>query len=526
MPLQTSNIHKIILAVLSVIVLIVGVMTFLSPAAVFPDSSWGFQVLQKMQNGGGFNLLFKPNASDLSKTHSEFLTWWSPGQYLAPYLFISLFKLNLGQAAAVTSAVFTLSGIFGFYSFFKKAGFGQAIAAISVALIACQQAFIIPYIFYNGGEVLIFGFAGWFLYGCTAINKTDWKLLVFLLLSGCFGFCCKSSFLWMYGAGCIYLWIKLSRGQYDIVHWIKKGIWIGIPAIASLSLIYILYLSKGENPASGGMGIKLTWQTFSFPLASPLLAGLSIDDMAGGLIYHDDVTMLNPFWSLVTVIASAMFSVILVINIARRASDKNYGLLVIVFYSVSVIFFSYNFLRQANISYEARHLRLIGLLITPGLVYLVSRSQIVYKAAFVFICFVIGFLSFRYFVPGFRQNKLFNARGTTGLAQIAADQQSLNYLMDLDRKNNNAIFVFIQPDLGLEIKNNRIITVDPMDAVQVSSKDYYDNFTFKGHAGPLYIFMPSNYSGVRSDILTHCFPDYQDFKVEQLSPDYVLYSAK
>jgi len=527
MPLQTSNIHKIILAALSILVMIVGVMTFLYPAAIFPDSSWGFQVLQKMQAGGGFNLLFKPNPADLSKNHSEFLTWWSPGQYLIPYLFKSLFALNLGQSAAVTTTVFTLSGIFGFYSFFKRAGFGPIIAAISVAVITCQQAFIIPYIFYNGGEVLIFGFAGWFLYGCMAINNTGWKLILFLLLSGCFGFFCKSSFLWMYGAGCIYLWIKLSQGQYTVVEWIKKGIWIGIPAITSLLLIYFLYLSKGENPASGGMGIKLTWQTFSFPLASPLLAGLSVDDMVGGLIYHDDIPLLNSFWSTITVIATAIFSVLLVVNIVRRVPDKNYTLLVIVFYSVSVIFFSYNFLRQANISYEARHLRLIGLLIIPGLVYLVSHSSyLTYKVAFLFICFVIGFLSFRYFVPGFQQNKLFNARGTTGLAQIAADQQSLNYIMDLDRKNNNAIFVFIQPDLGLEIKNNRIITVDPMDAVQINTKDYYDNFTYKGHAGPIYIFLPSNYNGARSTILTHCFPDYQDFKMEQLSPDYVLYSAK
>ncbi|MEN0055274.1 MAG: hypothetical protein AAGC65_16485 [Mucilaginibacter sp.] len=515
-----------ILAVLSILVLVVGTMTFLYPAAVFPDSSWGFQVLQKMQAGGGFNLLIKPNPADISKSHTEFLTWWSPGQYLAPYLFKSLFKLNLGQSAAITTTVFTLSGIFGFYSFFKRAGFGLIIAAISVALIACQQAFILPYVFYNGGEVLIFGFGGWFLYGCTAIDKTGWKLVVFLLLSGCLGFFCKSSFLWMYGAGCIYLWIKLSKGQQNIIEWIKKGIWIGIPAIAALALIFTLYLSKGENPASSGMGIKLTWQAFSFPLASPLLAGLSIDDMVGGLIYHDDVALLTPFWSLLTVIAAAIFSVILVINIVRRVPNKSYTLLVIVFYSVSVIFFSYNYLRQVNISYEARHLRIIGLLITPGLVYLVSRAHLTYQAAFIFISFVIGFLSFKYFVPGFRQNQLYNARGTSGLAQVSTDQQSLNRIMELDKENNNAIFVFTQPDLGLEIKNNRLIIVDPLDAVEISTKEYYETYTYKGHAGPVYILLPSTYTGVRSSIITHCFPGYNNFKMEQLTPDYTLFSAK
>ncbi|WP_183563739.1 hypothetical protein [Mucilaginibacter sp. SP1R1] len=523
MPLQKPYTHKLILAALGIIVIILGVMILLYPTSLFPDPSWGFQVMRKMQMGSGFNMAVKPDPADVAKDYSEFLSWWSPGQYLVPYFFKSILSINTGRAAAVTTIVFTLLGLAGFYSFFRKAGFTATIAAVSVAVIACQQGFVVPYVFYNGGEVLLFGFAGWFLYGCVAIDKTGWKLAVFLLLSGCIGFFCKSSFLWMYGAGCFYLWLKLSAGNTAVVAWIKKGIWIGIPAAISLAIIYVFYLSKGINPASGGMGIKLTWETFSFPLASPLLAGFSLDDILHGIILHNDVSIFSPFWSLVTLLLSAVVSILLIAAITRYVPNKSYSRMVIVFYVVSVIFFGYNFLRQANISYEARHLRIIGLLITPGVVYLISRLNVSYRLAFGLVCFGIAFLSFRYFLPGYRQNKTVSARGTSGLAQIFIDQPSLNYIMDLDKKNSNALFVFVSPDLGLEINHNRIVTLDPIDSdIRID----YDDYAHKGHAGPIFILLPASYMGPKSNIIRKCFPGYKGFKMDMLSNDYVLYSAK
>ncbi|MBB6128030.1 hypothetical protein [Mucilaginibacter lappiensis] len=523
MPAQKSHIHQIILAALGILVLILGTMIYLYPTSIFPDSCWGFQVLRAMQMGGGFNMAIKPDPADVAKNSAEFLTWWSPGQYLVPYVFKLILGINTGKAAAVTVTLFTLSGLGGFYLLFKKVGFTPLVAAVSVLVIACQQAFIVPYIFYNGGEVLLFGFAGWFLYGCAAIDKPGWKIVVFLLLSGWMGFCCKSSFLWIYGAGCIYLWITLSSGQTTIWGWIKKGFWIGTPAILSLAVIYKFYLSRGATPASGAGSIKLAWETFSFPMAAPILAGFSVDDIMNGLIYHDDTPILNHFWSVLIVVLLAILSILLVSRIVRKAPGKKYALLLIVFYSVAILFFGYNFLKQAYISYEARHLRLIGLLIIPGVVYLVSQSGIFYKAAFGFICMVIAFFSFRYFVPGYLQNKTVNARGTSGLAQMFIDQPSLNYIMDLDKKNNNAIFVFTSPDLGLEINHNRFITLEAIDS---DIKIDYDSYAHYGHAGPIFILLPASYMGPKSNIIRKCFPGYTGFKMDMLSNDYVLYSAK
>jgi FtsH-binding integral membrane protein len=207
--------YKFILSIIGIAAVVLGVLLYLTPAAIFPDPSWGFQVMRSMELGGGFNMITTPDPTNLAKNTSWFLTWWSPGQYLVPYFFKVIFAVNTGQAAAITTTVCQIIGLAGFYAFFKKAGFGPLISALSLGLIVCQQAFFNPYIFYNGGEVLLFAFLGWFLYGCIALDKPGIKLALFVLFTGWIGFICKSSFIWMYAAGLLlYLDTPITRANY------------------------------------------------------------------------------------------------------------------------------------------------------------------------------------------------------------------------------------------------------------------------------------------------------------------------
>ena|ERR1700748_742366 len=215
---------KIIIGVLFALIIVLGILLFISPPSVFPDPANGFQVMRCMEMGGKFNIMITPNQDDFSKNNLTYLTWWSPGQYLVPYVFKQLFGFNTGQASAVTITLCQLLGLTGFYAFFKKAGFTSTIAVISVLFIACQQFFVVPYVFYNGGEILFFAFTGWFLYGCTALKATGWHLLLFVLFAGWVGFICKSSFMWIYFGGLLFLWLKLSLQQKKISEWVKNGI--------------------------------------------------------------------------------------------------------------------------------------------------------------------------------------------------------------------------------------------------------------------------------------------------------------
>jgi len=502
-----------------------GIMIFIYPPSLFPDASHGFQVMRSMQMGGGFNSLVGPDQDDISKNVSQFLTWWSPGQYLVPYFIKSISGLNTGHATALAVTLLELSGLAGLYVFFKKIGFTSIIAAISLVFIACQQAFITPNIFYNGGEILLFGFEGWFLYGCIAIKKPGWQLLLFVFLSGLIGFFCKSSFVWIYASGLLCIWLRLSaiNNKINVPRLVKNGIWLAIPAAIALACIYVFFLSKGDNPAATSAGLKFDWQTLGFPLGSPIISGFSIDEIMHGLLFPAFTPFLTPGHTIVVLLLMAALSLVLVACIMRYVPKNDYRLFLIIFYVVSVFFFSWAYLRQLNISYEGRHYRIVGLLIVPGIIYIIAKIKPVYQIVFGVLCAVLAFTNYSFFVKAYTFNKNVSARGNTGMAQEFIDQASLNYMMNLDKQNKNAVFVFVSPDLPLEIAHNRTITIEPPI---VNESFDNDDYSYAGHAGPLYILLPANFTGAKAVMYQKFFPGYTNFSQQKLSDKYTLYSAK
>ena len=523
MTANQNSRHKIILIIIGVVVVLLGVLLVFIPPALFPDPANGFQVLRCMQLGGPFNTMVAPDQSDIAQNYTEFVVWWAPGQYLVPYLFKLIAGVNTGQAMAITVALAQLCGLAGFYSFFKKIGFTPMISTLSLLFIICQVAFFVPYVFYSGGEVLLFAFEGWFLYGCIALQKPDWKLLLFVLLAGWIGFFLKSSFLWIYVAGLCCLWVRLSLGSKGAVEWIKKGLCIGVPAALSLAAIYILFLSKGQSPASVSKGLKLTTATFSFPLSTPLLSGFSLDDLFHGLLYNFGKPMFTHFWSVAIVFSLAILSLLLILALIKSVHNNNYRLFIFVFYFGALLFFGFAYLKQLNISYEARHFRIIGILIAPGMIYLVGRAKRGYQLVFSVFCLCIGGYSINYVVKGYNINKNLSAKGTTGISQINIDQPSLNAIMKLDRENKNAVFVFIANDVSLEILHNRVINLSPIgDDYKIDMDDYrYDGF-----ADPLFIILPETYNGPKEKLVMKSFPGYAGWTLSMLSGKYVLYEAR
>lgn len=519
MPTRKNNLHKIILAIIYTMVIILGILLFFIPPALFPDPANGFQVLRCMQLGGPFNTMIAPDQSDIAQNYSEYLTWWSPGQYLIPYVFKVITALSLGRGTAITITVCQLFGIAGFYKFFRKVGFTPLISAISVGVIVCQLAFFVPYVFYNGGEVLLFAFEGWFLYGCISLKKADFKLLLFVLLAGWLGFFLKSSFIWMYLSGLACLWVRLFSGSKEIIGWIRKGLWIGIPAIISLVCIYVFFLSKGQSPATQSKGLKITAETFSFPLSTPLLSGFSLDDYFHGLIFHFGKQEFSHAWAIAILVVLALVSLALVLYLLKKVPDNNYRLFLGMFYFGAWIFFSFIYLKQLNISYEARHFRIIGIIFIPGIIYLLSQAPKAYRFAFGAVMIGILAYSLNYAVKGFTINGKLAARGPSGLAQVNIDQQALDTIVQIDQKNRNATFVFVSNDTGLEITHNRIIN---LPAIPDNLKIDPDDYNYDGYSGPLYIVLPAAYKGNKADLMMKSFPEYKNFRVSQLSQGYIV----
>lgn len=522
MFLEADKQHRYILALILLVTLVAGVMIVVHPPALFPDPGWGFQVMRSMQMGGGFNQLITTSQGNLNNDNTAFLTWWSPGQYLVPYFFSSVLHTNAGQSGGLTILLCDLLGIAGFYTFFKKIGFTPVISALSVLLIASQQFYYIPFAFYNGGETLLFGFLGWFLYGCFSFNKFSWQLFVFIILSGWLGFFCKSAYLWMYASGLLCLWINLSKDKKEAKYWIKNGIILAIPALISLGTIFKFFLSKGTNPASISPGFKVSLEALFFPLASPLLSGFSLDELTHGLIYHQDEPYFSPANTLVVLVLMALLSVGLFWAIIRFVPKPPYQIAISAFYGVSVLFFLSVFLRQLNISYEGRHFRIVGLLFIPGAVYLLAQLKPILKYALVLLWVLIAFTSLRYFVSCYKINTHVSARGPSGFAQQFIDQDGLNYIVQLDKTAPaNAVFAFTSNDLGLEITHHRIISMDPFEEPDAAT--YINNNEYDGHAGPLYVLLPAAFiNNGNVEAFKKCFRGYKNFTVKPISKDYIL----
>ncbi len=521
MTFKKSSLAQIILVLTGVLVLIMGIVLFFIPPALFIDPSQGFQVLQSMQHGSGFNNLVSPDQGDISQNYTQFLTWWSPGQYLVPYFFQLITGLNLAHGIVIATILAEFLGLAGFFYFFRKIGFSAGIASVSLLFIVSQVVFMVPHVYYSGGEILLFAFEGWFLYGCVALNRADWKLFLFVAFAGFTGFFLKSSFLWMYGAGLFCLWVRLGESKGELAVRVKNAFWVGVPAAIAIAVIYLSFIAKGDSPISGAKGLSLTAETFTYPLASPILSGFSLDDMLNGLVDHFGKPMFSQQWVLIILIAAALLSVALVWFIVRRIPNSSYRLFVIVFYAAAALFFGISYLRQLNISMEARHFRVIGLLITPGVIYLAARLKTGYKIAFGLIFLWIAAYSFSYLVNGYKINHKL-ARGVTGIAQPNIDQTALNQVMKLDREKRGITFVFIGNDIGLELQHNRYLSLPPIsDSLKINTDDYeYDGF-----GGPLYIILPETYNGPKEKLVMKSFPNYAGWNVTMLDNDYVLYVA-
>jgi len=526
-PPSKYNYHRILLFIACGFALVLGTMAFYAPPGVDPDSCWGFLVMHSMELGNQFNLLPSPNPHDITKTHFEFLAWWSPGQYMVPWFFKSLLGVNIGRASALTVLVSSLVGLSGFYTLFKRLGFSQWLAAVSVLFISTQPFFISPYLYYRGGDVLMFAFSGWFIYGCFSFVKIDWRLFLFIFIGGLAGFFLKTAFMWMYAAGLACIWINISQSQaafqFNVkasLVWLKNGLLLAIPFIAATIIIYSCYLLKGDTPAANTSTALLVPETFTYQMASFILSAFSVDDVTGGLLYYTDVPMFTYHWAIALILITAAAGLVYLFFMVRLSPDKKYPIAVCSFYCAAFLFFGYMFLKQATVSYEERHFRQLGLLFIPGFIYLCFKTKV---SKVLFFAFWLLFLIFDVHYISKNYSAILNGpKGQTGFSEQVYDQEVLDKLIGLDKQHkNDAIFVVPGSDMAMELPHNRVQIIDE-ETPEVVLK----GLKYHGKAGTLYILLSnSDQTNGRENYILKSFVNYHHFTKERLTENFLLVTA-
>ena len=134
---------------------------FIRPQVSY-DPAYGFAVLRNMLDGGSFNYIATPNPGNIANDIETFLTWWSPGQYLVPGLFVRL-GASYGVAASLTTLISTIVGILGWAQIARRFDISCFALSLFILGLVTFNYSTGPFHRYTGGEVIVFAVLPWCL---------------------------------------------------------------------------------------------------------------------------------------------------------------------------------------------------------------------------------------------------------------------------------------------------------------------------------------------------------------------------
>lgn len=102
------------------------------------------------------------------------------------------------------------------------------------------------------------------------------------------------------------------------------------------------------------------------------------------------------------------------------------------------------------------------------------------------------------------------------------DQLTLNRIAALDRANHQATFVFVNPELARQVKQNKVIVLPPIDDKLCIDFRRYEH---KGRYGDLFIIIPESYHGPKEKFILKSFPNYKGWCGSMLTNNFVMYTA-
>lgn len=504
------NAHTIVLLIVALVVAFYVACGYYVPCSIHSDSGWGLVVLRSMQNGAEFNCYKLPDPRNILVDNGlQFLTAWTPAQYLVPGLFIWLLHFKVGTALLLTVVLCSVLGLIGFYKLYLLLGFSKLVASVSLLLIAFQRYFSVQFTIYSGGEMVLFAGLPWIIIGFIRRRKLLFPDIVLLVLFSIFGFILKASFLISLVSLCLFLLLAKvflnEEGQLKpvglrSVFSKKKLIYsfkLVVVFICTYFLIYFFFLSKGFNPSGSGQ-IRSDLFGFLFPLSSAIASCFSIDDFVNKMVsfpgyatFSTATTSIDPVFVYLPLAILNLFSIFYLLKKSPS------GIFTLLFISCNIVFILY-FINMYNHichgggswSYVMRYFRMLGLLFMPLVVHAFFTLNKLKQAVVVLFVAVLSL----YGISSFIHRRAF-MRDNMSLGReyfyMDIDRPVLDYIHATDDSlvTGNNIFYLTSPEMVLEIKHNRVIPVhadfNPLE--KLAATRYY------GKVDRLYLVLPKKF---------------------------------
>jgi hypothetical protein len=492
-----------------------GAGAFVVRPSMFSDSGWGFAVWRSMQQGGPFNWLVQADPSDISRDAGEFLATWSPGQYLIPG-WLTLSGFTLGSAIAITTLACSLVGLIGWYCLYRTFGFDEWVALGACAVVAMNRFFVLPFGIYNGGEILLFAATPFIMMAAlwTWHKPSLWSLVLVPIFL--FGFFLKNTALILALAICTALVLLSWRegGSHE-----RRIGWLRWPAVfaATYLLAYVLYTSRGWTAVTFVPHIvDNALARAVFAVAAPMMSALSMDDALSWVLEHPGRQILQNWQlSLVIVAPLAFLACAAYVWIARLTRGRYFLVTSTFIASYIGIFVVLNVLGSAVSSWqEARHYRVVGLLLLPGLIEAARETRrrgakaIVYGA--LLITCTYGLFSYG--------NKWFYLRGlhsvgTQAVTQVTLDREALQWILRMDAAlpMKHAVFYLTSPEQALEVSRQRVI----LSQADFKAADILSASQYRGVVDDLFVILPDEFiASGKAGIILGSFVDYEHWDSE------------
>lgn len=247
--------------------------------AVYPDPAPG--LLAAAQNTAGltprFDVVRTFDFRDDAQETFERISWWPPSYQLLPWICMRFAGLSLGDAVKATVWLLLLTGLTGWFLYFRKSLSVKWSIALLCALASWR--FVHHWMdFYDGGEILLFAFCPWVLLFLGKVISLDPGHALHRSCALIFtaGFACGSMFFLKYSAVAIVAGYVLAACivllRTKIHAKVPKLIILIASSALPILLVYFLILRAGTSPGASGLRqawslSEVAWHWVCWPMA-------------------------------------------------------------------------------------------------------------------------------------------------------------------------------------------------------------------------------------------------------------------
>jgi len=307
----------------------------------------------------GWNRISFPTSADINESESHFIAWWSPGHVLTP---IVLQQLGVPpfRARALINILGVFIGLWGTLSLARFIGFAPKVGQLAALSLLLSPSVSQWWVYYGGGDVLAFALAPWIFRSMLSYEGSMRNTFIAIILFGLGGFLLKSSLLLLtliWGAFVVLLWADRWWQSRSITFKsppiVQMALALGAVAVV-LAVTKFSYLNFGDTPTGAAFSADALQvipftpslaKDLVYPVAGPILAWLPLELLFKQLGSYGEISAM----------LLAVILVLVSVRLAWKVCPRAFALLLTVSLLGYVSFFGLQYVRDASVSWEARH---------------------------------------------------------------------------------------------------------------------------------------------------------------------------